>query len=119
MMVGMTTVFVASDLTFIGYTREQLNVINPRLIPLIAHDRAGFGGGVFTTGLMLFAIIWKAPPSKHAWQAITLAGMTGFVVAVGVHYPVGYMDTWHLLPAWLGIIGFVLGAWLSRKCYVE
>lgn len=117
MIVGMTEVFVPSDLAFIGYTREQLQKINPRLIPLIAHDRAGFGGGVFTTGLLLLGIIWKARPSVHAWQVIVTAAAAGFSVGVGVHYPIGYVDTFHLLPAWLGAAGFVTGAVLSKKRY--
>ena len=50
--IGMTRVFVPTDLTFMGLDRGQLDSINPRLIPLIAHDRAGFGGGVATAGLL-------------------------------------------------------------------
>jgi hypothetical protein len=117
MLVGMTEVFVPSDLAFIGYTRHELNAINPRLIPLIAHDRAGFGGGVFSTGLLLACILWKARPSRHVWQAVTLAGAVGFVVAVGVHYPIGYLDTLHLLPAWLGLAAFGTGSLLCRPFY--
>ena len=44
--IGMTSVFVQTDLTFMEITASQLDAINPRLIPLIAHDRAGFGGGL-------------------------------------------------------------------------
>lgn len=117
MTVGMTSVFVPSDLAFIGYTREELQAINPRLIPLIAHDRAGFGGGVLTTGLLLLGSIWKAPPSIHVWQAVVTAATAGFSVAVGVHYPIGYVDTLHLLPAWIGALGFALGAILLKRRY--
>ncbi|MEK7953601.1 hypothetical protein [Luteolibacter soli] len=113
--VGMTLVFVPSDLDFIGYTREQLNAINPRLIPLIAHDRAGFGGGLFTTGLTVLCILWKAAPSRHVWQALTAAGIVGFGCAIGVHYPIGYLDFWHLAPAWAGAAVFVTGAWLLKR----
>lgn len=115
--VGMTQVFVPSDLTFLGYTREQLNAINPRLIPLIAHDRAGFGGGLFTTGLLVFAVVWHAPPSRHVRQALMIAGTTGFACAIGVHYPIGYLDVVHLLPAWLGAVVFVTGALLGKRDY--
>jgi hypothetical protein len=113
--VGMTLVFVPSDLDFIGYSREQLDAINPRLIPLIAHDRAGFGGGLFTTGLIILCILWKAKPSKHVWQALLVAGIVGFGCAIGVHYPIGYLDVWHLAPAWAGAAVFAVGAWLSRR----
>lgn len=114
LLVGMTDVFVPSDLAFLGYTRDQLSAINPRLIPLIAHDRAGFGGGLFTTGLLVSCIVWKAPPSRHVWQALVLAGTLGFGCAIGVHYPIGYLDFLHLLPAWAGAIVFAMGALLLR-----
>ena len=44
MVVGMTRVFVPHDLAYIGLGADALNALNPRLIPLIAHDCAGFGG---------------------------------------------------------------------------
>jgi hypothetical protein len=119
MVIGMTEVFVPSDLAFIGYKREDLMSINPRLIPLIAHDRAGFGGGVFTTGLLLLGVIWKSKPSIHVWQAVVTAAAAGFSVGVGVHYPIGYVDAFHLLPAWMGAAGFVIGALLSKKMYFQ
>lgn len=115
LVVGMTLVFVPSDLSFIGYTREELDAINPRLIPLIAHDRAGFGGGLFSTGLLVLLILWKAPPSRHLWQALVTAGSIGFACAIGVHYPIGYLDFWHLAPAWAGAAVFAAGAGLLWK----
>ncbi len=42
----MTCVFVPQDLTFLGFQIGELQALNPRLVPLIAHDRAGFGGTV-------------------------------------------------------------------------
>src|SRR5690606_27676875 len=35
MLVGMTTVFVPQDLDFMGMTYEQVEAVNPRLVPLI------------------------------------------------------------------------------------
>ena len=40
MVVGMTMVFVPQDLDYMGISAETLAAANPRLIPLIAHDRA-------------------------------------------------------------------------------
>ena len=114
LIVGMTHVFVPSDLDFIGYTREQLQAINPRLIPLIAHDRAGFGGGLLTTGLLVVAIVWKGAPSRHQWEALVTAGVVGFSCAIGIHYQIGYLDVGHVAPAWAGAAAFATGAWLLR-----
>src|SRR5207245_7925831 len=48
LLVGMTRVFVPQDLQFLGLTTTDLHAINPRLLPLIAHDRACFGGVILT-----------------------------------------------------------------------
>src|SRR5205809_1792185 len=40
MTVGMTSVFVPTDLAFMGLSADELRQINPHLVPLIAHDRA-------------------------------------------------------------------------------
>ena len=41
LFLGSTEVFVQEDLAFMNVTREMLDAVNPRLVPLIAHDRAG------------------------------------------------------------------------------
>ena len=51
MVVGMTCVFVPQDLEFMGLDVAEMNAANPRLVSLIAHDRAGFGGGVCACGI--------------------------------------------------------------------
>ncbi|HLM75717.1 MAG TPA: hypothetical protein VK459_23545, partial [Polyangiaceae bacterium] len=54
MGVGITSVFVPQDLAYMQISVEELNAVNPRLVPLIAHDRAGFGGGLFSGGITVF-----------------------------------------------------------------
>jgi len=115
--VGATRVFVPEDLAFVGLNRAALDAINPRLIPLIAHDRAGFGGAVCTTGLLVLVIVWKAAPSRSAWQAILMSGLCGFGAAIGVHYPIGYTTLSHIAPAWAGAGLFLVGLFLSRPAY--
>jgi hypothetical protein len=115
MVVGMSIVFVPQDIAFIGLSPERLAEINPRLIPLIAHDRAGFGGGLMSCGLIVLLIVWKGLPSRHLWQALLCAGLVGFGCAIGVHYPIGYRDFVHLAPAWLGAAIFAFGLALSYK----
>jgi hypothetical protein len=85
-----------------GLSADDLQQINPRLIPLIAHDRAGFGGGVCTCGMLLFFCVWCGRPSRSLWQALSLAGTAGFATAIGIHPLIGYTDLTHLAPAVLG-----------------
>jgi len=100
--LGSTEVFVAEDLAFMNVTREMLDAVNPRLVPLIAHDRAGFGGGLVTTGLLVVMSAWYARPSRSFHQAILLAGTSGFGCAIGVHFVEGYTNPVHLAPAFVG-----------------
>lgn len=115
--VGVTDTFVPQDLEFIGLTAQQLRDINPRLVPLIAHDRAGFGGAVFTMGLTTLLCLWCARPARHLHEAIAVAGGVSLAAAIGVHAVVEYTDVQHLLPA-LGaalmlVSGLVLSSWSS------
>ncbi len=109
MTVGMTTVFVPQDLQYLGLRIADLNAINPRLVPLIAHDRAGFGGGILSCGLIIALIVWKAEITPSLWQAFLIAGSVGFGCAIGVHYPIRYLSATHLAPAWAGALLFITG----------
>jgi hypothetical protein len=81
MMVGVTKVFVPQDLTFMNMTVDELRAVNPRLVPLIAHDRAGFGGGVFCCGVTLLVCLWCHPLTRSLWQATLITGLAGFGTA--------------------------------------
>ncbi len=72
-----TTVFVPQDLAYMGLDVQQLRDINPHLVPLIAHDRAGFGGGVCCCGTTLLFCIWCGRPSRSLWQALFIAWAAG------------------------------------------
>ncbi len=113
-IVGMTTIFVPQDLAYMNTTRSQLQTFNTRLIPLIAHDRAGFGGGVLNVGFLILAIAWCGSPTRHQWQALSLAGTVGFGAAIGVHPLVGYNNPVHLAPACTGGLAYLLAILLTR-----
>jgi hypothetical protein len=114
-VVGMTSVFVETDLSFMGLNREQLNAINPRLIPLIAHDRAGFGGATATAGLLTFATVWWGTACRSLWQALLIGGIAGWTTAIGVHPAIGYTDPIHIAPALAGATLFIVGLLCTRK----
>jgi hypothetical protein len=113
--IGMTTVFVPTDLSFMGLDHNQLDLINPRLVPLIAHDRAGFGGAVATTGVLLFTCVWYGGLSRSLWQALLIGGIAGWATAIGIHPLVGYTDAGHLAPAVTGAVLFFVGMVLTRS----
>ena len=96
-------------LVFMGLERETLDAINPRLRPLIAHDRAGFGGGLASGGVGLFFSVWCGQPSRSLWQVLALAGGIGFGCAILVHPAIGYTDFIHLAPAYCGALLYTIG----------
>ena len=119
-ILGSTVVFVPQDITYLGFTPAELSAINPHLIPLIAHDRAGFGGGLASCGLAVLLILWKSRPSLALWQALLVGGLTGFGCAIGIHYPMRYLSVSHLAPAWAGAAIYAIGiACLTRRAVVS
>ena len=115
---GMTTVFVPSDLNFIGLDISALRRISPMLIPVISHDRAGFGGGLCSIGIFVLFMARCADLNRSFVEIIGLMGCAGFGCAISVHFAVGYLDFFHLLPAFIGFALFVLAdmlLWIGKQ----
>lgn len=111
LVLGMTRVFVPQDLEFMRLGRAELAAVNVRLVPLIAHDRAGFGGGLASGGFAIFMTVWRGarPAEPELWWVLAIAGVIGFGAAIGAHPVVGYLSFSHLLPAVVGAITFLVG----------
>jgi hypothetical protein len=117
--IGSLVVFVPQDIDYIGLSRASLDAIDPRLVPLIAHDRSGFGGGLATTGLTVLACAWCGRPSRSLWETLAIAGTAGFGAAIGIHGLVGYVDATHVGPAVLGAAVFAAGLVLARPDHMR
>lgn len=109
MWVGITDTFVPEDLEFMGISAREPGAIDPRLVPLLAHDRAGFGGGVLTMGLTTLLCLWCARPARHLNQGVAVAGAVSLTAALAVHGAVGYTDLGHLVPALAAALTLVVG----------
>ncbi|HEY1014370.1 MAG TPA: hypothetical protein VGE07_16775, partial [Herpetosiphonaceae bacterium] len=109
--IGVNGVFVAEDLAFLRTDAAPLRATNARLIPLVAHDRAGFGGALAADGIaVLTCALWGfRRGARCLWLALALAGLSGFAAAISVHLAVGYTDWLHLTPAFLGLGLFAAG----------
>ncbi len=103
--IGVSVVFVPEDLAFMATTRDALDAASPRLVPLVAHDRAGLGGALVSNGLgVLLPVLWGyRPGARWLWWMLLASGAPGFVAALGTHLAVGYTDVWHLAPALTGL----------------
>jgi len=115
MTVGMTRVFVPQDLDYMGLSAAQIRAINTHLVPLIAHDRAGFGGALFSCGLAMLFCTAFGRPSKSLRQALLLAGIAGFTTAILIHPVIGYTNLSHLGPAVFGCAVYFVGLAISTR----
>jgi dihydroorotate dehydrogenase len=113
--IGVTQVFVPEDLQFMHSTVDSLHSINSRLVPLIAHDRATFGGMLLSSGFaFLLTSLWGyRRSSQWLWWMLLLAGLPAYIAAIGVHFAVEYLSWKHLLPAFGGLAMFLTGMSLS------
>lgn len=115
--VGITSVFVPEDLEFMHTTAEHLTGAHPRLVPLIAHDRATFGGMLISTGVcVLLSSLWGFRRGHGwLWWALVLAGSAAYIATILIHWHVGYTSLHHLLPAYAGLAMLFVGAALCRR----
>ncbi|MGW6129756.1 hypothetical protein ACWFNE_07000 [Cellulomonas sp. NPDC055163] len=114
--VGLSDVFVPSDLVFLGVHADELRAASERLVPFVAHDRAGFGGalmGAALAVLLLSAWGWRAG-ERWVWWTLALSAAAGFLPAVVVHVRIGYTDVLHLAPVLVGIVLTAVALALAR-----
>src|SRR5206468_8786143 len=68
----------------------------------------GFGGGLCSTGCLLIFMARCAELKRNFVEVVGLMGCAGFGGALGVHFVVGYTNFLHLLPAFLGLLLFIV-----------
>ena len=109
-IVGSTHVFVAEDLEYMQTCTADIAAANPRLLALVAHDRATFGGMLISCGLVtLLTTLWGFGAGR-SWLFTTLlySGVVAYVCTIVVHFLVGYIDFFHLAPAYAGLAVHIL-----------
>ena len=115
--VGITITFVKTDLEYLCITPSQINEFNRYLIPVISHDRAGFGGGLISVGLLVLMIsLWGfRQGDKWIWWTLLFGSLPAFTSAFAVHFMIGYNDFYHLLPPIIATILLIIGLVKSNK----
>ncbi|KRF01772.1 hypothetical protein ASG89_25785 [Paenibacillus sp. Soil766] len=113
--VGVTDVFVPSDLAYLGLTSSQLSDWSDGIIPLIAHDRAGFGGALFSLAVAITAsALWGVNQGEGwLWWTFLWGGLPGFAAGLMVHFHIGYTDFVHLLPVYIAVLLYVGGLYFT------
>lgn len=112
---GVTTVFVQDDLDFMRTTASALQDANPQLVPMIAHDRASFGGMLVSCGAAttLSALWGFRRGAAWLWWSLLLSGTVAYSATIAVHIAVGYTSLRHLLPAYGGLAALLIGSALT------
>lgn len=110
-VVGVSTIFVPTDLSYICLTPEALNEFNERLIPVIAHDRAGFGSALLSVGLLVLMLaLWGIREGESwVWWTFTIGAIPAFLSGIITHFIIGYTDFVHLLPANIAVVLYIIG----------
>jgi dihydroorotate dehydrogenase len=109
--IGVSRVFVSTDITYLCMPPEMLKSISDNLIPVIAHDRAGFGSALVSVGLLVLMIsLWGFRKGEAwIWNTLALGALPAFIAGLGTHIYIGYTTFIHLLPVYLLVILYVLG----------
>ncbi|MFE1591400.1 hypothetical protein [Nocardia sp. NPDC058705] len=119
--VGLSVVFVPTDLDFLHTDADTLRAANANLLPFIAHDRAGFGGALVATGVGIALIgMWGWRQGEAwVWWSLLGAATAGSVSALAVHFLIHYTAFIHLLPVYIGTTLLIVALARSRAFLVE
>jgi hypothetical protein len=114
--VGLTDVFVSTDLGYLHTHGATLRAAEPQLLGFIAHDRAGFGGALIGSGLAIALIaLWGFRRGERwVWWSLLIGFVTGTLPALAVHYAIGYTTFIHLLPVYVLMLATAAALVLSR-----
>lgn len=87
-VIGASHVFVPTDLAYLCLTPEALNEFNDRLIPVIAHDRAGFGSALLSVGLLVLMLaLWGIREGERwVWWSFTIGAIPAFAAGILTHF---------------------------------
>ncbi|CAG9622172.1 Dihydroorotate dehydrogenase (quinone) [Sutcliffiella rhizosphaerae] len=116
-IIGVSSVFVQTDLQYICMPPEMLESFNANLIPVLAHDRAGFGSALLSVGLLVLMLgLWRYQQgNRWVWWTYLIGGIPAFFAGVYIHFAIGYTTFIHLAPAYFALVLYVTGLLLTYK----
>lgn len=114
-LIGVTSVFISTDIVYLCMSPEMLDSISAKLIPVIAHDRAGFGSALISVGLLVLMLsLWGFRHGERwVWNTLAAGALPAFIAGIGTHFYIGYTTFVHLLPVYFLVALYVAGLALS------
>lgn len=109
-LLGLTRVLLPYDEAISGLTLAQLQSINGRLLPFMAHDRVSFGGALISLGLTYAFLAYYGLRRGLPWVRSTILvsslwGFLGFFVLLATRY----FDPVHAAATALLFVFFIVG----------
>lgn len=82
---------MSTDLGFLCMSPEMFDQISKNFIPVIAHDRAGFGSALVSVGLLVLMIsLWGFRKGERwIWNTLCLGASPAFIAGIGTHFYIG------------------------------
>ncbi|GIO25439.1 dihydroorotate dehydrogenase [Ornithinibacillus bavariensis] len=117
--IGVTSIFVSTDLAYICMPKEMLQEFNENLLPVLAHDRAGFGSALLSVGLLVLTMsLWGVQQgNRWVWLTYLIGGLPAFYAGLYIHFAIGYTTFIHLLPAYIAFVLFLIGLILTYSFF--
>lgn len=96
LIIGSTRVVLPYDERMAGMTHAQIDAVNPRLLPFMAHDRVSLAGTMLSIGIFYMALAWFGIRRGEHWAHVTVIisaaiGILSFFSFLGF----GYFDPFH------------------------
>ncbi|NLP51406.1 dihydroorotate dehydrogenase [Bacillus sp. RO1] len=113
--IGVSIVFVSTDIQYICMPPEMLESFNQNLIPVLAHDRAGFGSALLSVGLLVLTLsLWGFQQgNRWVWWTFFIGGLPAFNAGIYIHFAIGYTTFIHLVPAYIALGLYIAGLVLA------
>lgn len=103
--VASSIILVPQDAAFLRSNLDGLTTVNNRLAPLMAHDRAAYGGSMIAIGIFFTATALRSlgPDARGAKLALAMSGAAFYLSTIAIHFVIGYTSVVHLLPVYGGM----------------
>src|ERR1051326_1468867 len=97
-LVGLTCVVLPYDQAYVGLTLMKLVMVNPELLPFMAHDRVTLAGVMLSLGVLYGQLAFDAIRQGEVWamRAVIASGGVGFA-SLFLFLGFGYFDPLHAL----------------------
>jgi hypothetical protein len=113
LMIASTVLFVPQDMTFLDTDLDGVSAVSNQLAPLMAHDRAAYGGSMVALAVLFAATALRGigPVEKGGKRALLIAGLAFYGSTMAIHFAIGYTNFVHLLPVYGGLACLLISLW--------